>query len=1695
MGRFNTGTNDFTKGKTGTVIRFGERKNHLTNGPKKGLKLFSAENAAEEVDLFTIQKKDGVIIKKGLSDADGTMRGNIIPDTDNSYDIGSASYKIRDMFISDDSLWIGDDHKIDIVGGKMKFKKRDTSVVPETITAAGGSGAAALTHAGKQLYTEMNLGDWIAYGKTQNIGGAVGNATAANVFPSGTAANWEEDDEQLTAAERTKLSGIETSADVTDKANVVSALALLTGTETLTIGDSSGVNTKVVIKGKLQVDGTTTTINSTTLDVDDKNITIAKGATAALADGAGITVDGAGATMLYNSTGDQWEFNKEVNCTAGFIGDITGALTGNSATATKIASITNSNIVQLTATQTLTGKTLTSPTLTTPVLGTPASGNLASCTFPTLNQSTSGTAAVATNITVADESTDTSCRVVFVTDATGDRLPKTGSNLTFDSADGVLTATNFVGGGSGLTGFGHIDNGTSNITSGGIWKVDVDTAETGAGLAGAAGTFNLGASNDLNLYHDGDNSWIVHNNTGDLTVKTNSGGIRLDAADNTLEIIYSGNIGATFGTSGLNLTPGDYYSINAASVLNATTLGTLVVNSSLTSVGALGGGSISSGFGHIDNGTSNITSGGIWKVNIDSAVTPDPTTTGINAAGSITLGVGNDAGLYVQGDDLYVENKTSNKDIIFRINAGSTYTTAMTINGDAANVIISTGIVPDAQDGAYLGTDLLQFSDLFLADEAVISFGNNNEITLTHVHDKGLTLKHTATAANKPIALTLATGETDIEANDVIGTINFQAPDEGETGDSRLVCAGIEAVSEGDFASDNNATKLSFKTGASGAASEKMSLSSGGDLTVSGDLYVDKIRRKTDSGATTKILLNNEVIKLYAGHSSNVIATIDTTGLKIDNGSLETATIDYTDGDNAMTIANGGKVTFAAGFDVGSDAEGDILYHNGTNYVRLGKSSNGKVLTLASNVPSWADASGGASALNDLSDVTYANGDLGITGLDTLKFGNGGNANVSVLATAHNVAGKELTITAGTTTAATTDDVAGGNITIQGGQGKGSGVGGNIIFQVATAGSSGSTLNSYISPLTISSTGTTTATSLVATTSDINGGTIDGTVIGGVSAAAGTFDAIVGTSLSLGEGTITNVGDINCDQISIDNSLIGLNIDFGGVTTKNLITLTDNLADALNITQSTNSYLKFVTTNGGERIVFGKDSTFNGTTIVDLGTVTTANIDGGTIDGTIIGGESAAAGTFDAIVGTSLSLGEGTITNVGDINCDSISIDTASIGLNINFGGVTTKNLITLTDHLPDALNITQSTNSYLKFVTTNGGERIVFGKDSTFNGTTIVDLGTVTTANIDGGTIDGTIIGGESAAAGTFDAIVGTSLSLGEGTITNVGDINCDQISIDNSSIGLNIDFGGVTTKNLITLTDHLPDALNITQSTNSYLKFVTTNGGEQIVFGKDSIFNGDTTSTSSISEKPLVMLNATNSTAGTSGELQFRKNPTGADGAQLGKISFFGRNNLNQLAEYGDITSTIADKIDGAEKGTMELKVATFNGTPTTGLVIQGTSVNGRVDVYLGGGGTSYTNSRGPFSTTGTITATLDITAFTSDKRLKKDIVIIENPLEKLQKLSGFTYHWNKEKCKEAGFKPKDEGQIGVFAQDVQEVIPEAVKIAPFDRDENGESKSGDNYLTVQYEKLIPLLIESNKALLKRVEELEELVTNKIN
>ena len=137
------------------------------------------------------------------------------------------------------------------------------------------------------------------------------------------------------------------------------------------------------------------------------------------------------------------------------------------------------------------------------------------------------------------------------------------------------------------------------------------------------------------------------------------------------------------------------------------------------------------------------------------------------------------------------------------------------------------------------GTALTVSNDLKLAsDSAVLNFGTNDDVTLTHVHDSGLTFKNTSTGDDTPFVLLMQTGETDIALNDALGKIQFQAPDEAASADSRLVAAEIAAVSEGDFSTISNATKLSFKTAASETATEKMSISSAGNVTMAGDLAV-----------------------------------------------------------------------------------------------------------------------------------------------------------------------------------------------------------------------------------------------------------------------------------------------------------------------------------------------------------------------------------------------------------------------------------------------------------------------------------------------------------------------------------------------------------------------------------------------------------------------------------------------------------------------------------------------------------------------------------------------------------------------------------------------------------------------------------------------------------------------------------------
>jgi hypothetical protein len=112
----------------------------------------------------------------------------------------------------------------------------------------------------------------------------------------------------------------------------------------------------------------------------------------------------------------------------------------------------------------------------------------------------------------------------------------------------------------------------------------------------------------------------------------------------------------------------------------------------------------------------------------------------------------------------------------------------------------------------------------------------------------------------------------------------------------------------------------------------------------------------------------------------------------------------------------------------------------------------------------------------------------------------------------------------------------------------------------------------------------------------------------------------------------------------------------------------------------------------------------------------------------------------------------------------------------------------------------------------------------------------------------------------------------------------------------------------------------------------------------------------------------------------------------------------------------------------------------------------------------------------TTGTVRATGDITAGYSDMRLKDILGPVEKSLERLERIRGVYYEQN-ELAKQLGFKKEGERQVGFIAQEVQEVLPEVITNAPFDSNKYGHSVSGENYLTVMYERVVPLLIQALK------------------
>ena len=107
-------------------------------------------------------------------------------------------------------------------------------------------------------------------------------------------------------------------------------------------------------------------------------------------------------------------------------------------------------------------------------------------------------------------------------------------------------------------------------------------------------------------------------------------------------------------------------------------------------------------------------------------------------------------------------------------------------------------------------------------------------------------------------------------------------------------------------------------------------------------------------------------------------------------------------------------------------------------------------------------------------------------------------------------------------------------------------------------------------------------------------------------------------------------------------------------------------------------------------------------------------------------------------------------------------------------------------------------------------------------------------------------------------------------------------------------------------------------------------------------------------------------------------------------------------------------------------------------------------------------------------------NVTASASDRRLKTNLTKIGEAVAKVQQLTGYTYNWDQPVCREAGFEFSSERQVGVIAQDVQAVLPEAIAPAP----------ANHEYMTVRYEKLVALLIEAIKEQAEEIAAIKKLL-----
>ena len=269
------------------------------------------------------------------------------------------------------------------------------------VTIAGGVGSttsgAVIFKSGATETARITPTGAVSFGSTGTNTGTAGQVLLSG--GSGSAPTWGS--VTMGTQDSLTVTNAVTAGSLVAGNITVSGDSIVSTNPTITIDPTTaGVGGLVVIAGNLQVTGTTTTINSTTVTTSDLNIQLAKDAVnAAAANGAGLSVAGAGATLTYTSADDRWNLNKALNVSE---------ISGNAATATKLATARNINGVAFDGTADITITATATSVPAANLTGSTLSANVTASSLTSVGTLTSlavtGTATIgtvsATNMTV-----------------------------------------------------------------------------------------------------------------------------------------------------------------------------------------------------------------------------------------------------------------------------------------------------------------------------------------------------------------------------------------------------------------------------------------------------------------------------------------------------------------------------------------------------------------------------------------------------------------------------------------------------------------------------------------------------------------------------------------------------------------------------------------------------------------------------------------------------------------------------------------------------------------------------------------------------------------------------------------------------------------------------------------------------------------------------------------------------------------------------------------------------------------------------------------------------------------------------------------------------------------------------------------------------------------------------------------------